>query len=219
MLSVSDNGTGMDAHTRAQIFEPFFTTKEPGKGTGLGLATVYGIVRQSGGGIAVHSELGAGTTFEISLPRVEAPETTEPPSSVAPAGGTETVLVVDDEGEVRALVEEVLVGQGYQVLTAGRPGDALRLAERHPGPIHLLLSDMVMPEMSGVALARELLALRPEMAVMYMSGYAEDRAGGGSDGSERSTEAGVPLLQKPFTPLTIADAVRTTLDAVARPLP
>jgi signal transduction histidine kinase/CheY-like chemotaxis protein/HAMP domain-containing protein len=218
MLSVTDNGTGMDATTQARIFEPFFTTKAPGKGTGLGLATVYGIVRQSGGAIAVHSALGSGTTFEITLPAVEAAQTTEETSTQAPAGGTETVLVVDDESEVLALVEEALVAQGYQVLAAARPGDALHLAEGHRGPIHLLLSDVVMPEMNGTALARALRALRPEMAVLFMSGYAEDREDEKPDRLEPSTEAEGPLLQKPFTPVTVARAVRTALDTVARPV-
>jgi signal transduction histidine kinase len=148
-LTVTDTGTGMDAHTRARIFEPFFTTKEPGKGTGLGLATVYGIVRQSGGSIQVDSEPGAGTTFTISLPRVEdSAETVQTPST-PPGRGTETVLIVEDEPEVRALVHSVLADHGYLVLSAGRPSEAVSLAERHPGPIHLLVTDMVMPEMGG----------------------------------------------------------------------
>jgi signal transduction histidine kinase/ActR/RegA family two-component response regulator len=204
-LTVTDTGTGMDAHTQARIFEPFFTTKEPGKGTGLGLATVYGILRQSGGTIQVDSEPGAGTTFTISLPQVEdRAETTETPSA-PPRRGTETVLVVEDEAEVRALVHSVLVDHGYLVLSAGRPSEAVDLAERHPGPIHLLVTDMVMPEMGGPSLARQLIAVRPEMAVLYMSGYTDSTVGEGS-----------LFLQKPFTPDTIARSVRAALDAVTR---
>jgi len=204
-IMVTDTGTGMDAHTQARIFEPFFTTKEPGKGTGLGLATVYGIVHQSGGSIQVESEPGAGTTFTISLPRVEdSAETVQTPST-PPGRGTETVLLVEDEPEVRALVHSVLADHGYLVLSAGRPSEAVSLAERHPGPIHLLVTDMVMPEMGGPALARQILAGRPEMTVLYMSGYTDHTLGDGS-----------LFLQKPFTPETLARAVRAALDAVTR---
>jgi CheY-like chemotaxis protein len=196
----------MDAHTRARIFEPFFTTKEPGKGTGLGLATVYGIVRQSGGTVQVESEPGLGATFTISLPRVEAAARSEPAPGTPPGRGSETVLIVEDEPEVRALVHSVLVDHGYLVLSAGRPSEAIEAARRHPGPIHLLVTDMVMPEMGGPALARRLLAGHPEAAVLYMSGYADQNLG-----------AEAPFLQKPFTPDTIARTVRAALDAAARP--
>ena len=202
VLTVSDTGTGMDEHTQARIFEPFFTTKEPGKGTGLGLATVYGIVQQSEGGITVESQLGVGTSFKIYLPRVDGVVEAET-AAVAPVGrGTETVLLVEDETHVRSLVETVLAEHGYHVLAAGRPSEAMRLAERHAGPIHLLLSDMVMPEMNGSALARQILPLRPEMVVLFMSGYADYPA-------EQATGAG--LLQKPFTPDALARAVRGAL--------
>jgi signal transduction histidine kinase len=204
-LTVTDTGTGMDAHTRARIFEPFFTTKEPGKGTGLGLATVYGIVRQSGGTIQVDSEPGIGTTFTISLPRVEEGARIAPAPSMPPGRGTETVLIVEDEPEVRALVHSVLVDHGYLVLSAGRPSEALELAERHPGPVHLLVTDMVMPEMGGPALARRVLAGHPETAVLYMSGYTDHTLG-----------EGAPFLQKPFTPDTIARTARAALDAATR---
>ena len=206
VLTVSDTGAGMDEHTKARIFEPFFTTKEPGKGTGLGLATVYGIVRQSEGGVTVESQLGVGTSFKIYLPRVDG-VVEEETAAVAPVGrGTETVLLVEDETHVRSLVETVLAEHGYHVLTAGRPREAVRLAERHAGPIHLLLSDMVMPEMSGSALARQILPLRPEMVVLFMSGYADYPA-------EQATGGG--LLQKPFTPDALARAVRGALDTPA----
>jgi signal transduction histidine kinase/HAMP domain-containing protein len=208
MLSVTDTGTGMDEHTRARIFEPFFTTKEVGKGTGLGLATVYGIVQQSGGTIRVESELGAGTTFTLYFPRVEEAVTAPRTTDEAPRPGTETVLVVDDEGEVQALVQAVLVRYGYTVLGAERPTEALRIAERHPGAIHLLLTDVVMPEMGGPALAQRLRAVRPDMAVLFMSGYADYTV---------SSDPGSALLQKPFTPEAVARAVRTALDAVPAP--
>jgi CheY-like chemotaxis protein len=205
-LVVTDTGTGMDAHTRARIFEPFFTTKQPGEGTGLGLATVYGIVRQSGGTIKVDSELGVGTTFTILLPRVEDTAAAATSPTTAPRGGPETVLLVEDEAEVRSLLQAVLSEHGYEVLSAGRPSEAVEIAERHPGPIHLLISDMVMPEMGGPALARRLLSGRPEMAVLYMSGYTDQMLGDT-----------IPFLQKPFTPDVILRTVRAALDAVTRP--
>jgi signal transduction histidine kinase len=207
MVAVTDTGTGMDEHTRSRIFEPFFTTKEVGKGTGLGLATVYGIVQQSGGSIRVESEPGVGTTFTLYFPRVEeavtAAQTTE-----APRPGTETVLVVDDESEVQALVQAVLARYGYTVLGAVRSTEAVKIAESHPGAIHLLLTDIVMPEMGGPELAQRLRELRPDMAVLYMSGYADYTAG---------PDPAPALLQKPFTPEEVARAVRAALDAVPAP--
>jgi CheY-like chemotaxis protein len=212
-LTVTDTGTGMDAHTRARIFEPFFTTKDVGKGTGLGLATVYGIIQQSGGGIQVHSELGVGTTFTLYFPRVDEAATATAEIDAAPRPGTETVLVVDDEPEVQALVQAELVTYGYTVLGADRPAEAVRLAEGHPGAIHLLLTDMVMPEMGGPALARRLRELRPDMAVLYMSGYADYTPDADPDSGPDDARSPT-VLQKPFTPVAVARAVRAALDTV-----
>src|SRR5260221_7233840 len=175
LLAVTDTGHGMDVETKARIFEPFFTTKGPGKGTGLGLATVYGIVKQSGGGIDVQSEPGKGSRFVIYFPKQTAPVDAPPlPSSpTVPASGAETVLVVEDEEVVRQLVCTVLSDVGYKVLCAASPSEALRLVREHADKIDLLVTDMVMPEMHGPALAREILSLRPEGKVLFVSGYSE----------------------------------------------
>jgi signal transduction histidine kinase len=214
VLAVRDTGTGMSEETRARIFEPFFTTKGPGKGTGLGLATVYGIVRQSGGNIVVASELGIGSTFTIHFPCADDAtsadgEAAEAEESQQPAArGTETVLIVEDETEVRHLAYRILEDYGYVVLSAGRGSDALKLAESHQGPIQLLLTDMVMPETSGPQLAQRFAVLRPDTAVLYMSGYTDHApTGPGPSGLP------VQFLQKPFTPEALARKVRATLDA------
>ncbi len=212
LLSVSDTGHGMDEATIAHIFEPFFTTKEVGKGTGLGLATVYGVVKQSGGFIWVDSSPGSGTTFEIYLPQAAGKAVTaepeEKPSTIP--RGSETVLVVEDEAGVRELACQFLRVKGYDVLEAEGGFQALEIAHRHPGTIHLLLSDMVMPKMSGGELAAQLRAVRPEMRIAFMSGYSEFSRG---DLGKGFPEA--PVLQKPFSPASLVEIVR---EALARPL-
>jgi PAS domain S-box-containing protein len=210
MLAFSDNGVGMDAQTQARIFEPFFTTKEMGKGTGLGLATVYGIVKQSGGYIGVSSELGKGTTFKIYLPRTEGKveELALPRVGIGARKGTETVLLVEDEAAVRALVRTVLREKGYSILEASRGEDALHLSEYYRGHIDLLLTDVVMPQMSGFELARRLSSPRPHMKVLYMSGYADN-----AFWSDSMLDSGMAFLQKPFTSEALAAKVREVLDA------
>ena len=209
MLTVSDNGCGMDAKTQARIFEPFFTTKGQGKGTGLGLATVYGVVKQSGGFIWVYSEVGRGTTFKIYLPQVtsqvEKAGAEKIPSR--PAAGTETILFVEDEESVRDLVRDYLGVTGYQVLEASDGVRALEVAATHKGPIHMLITDVVMPRMSGREVATQIAAQRPEMKVLYISGYTDD-----SVFRHGVLEGGVAFLQKPFNLKTLAQRIREVLD-------
>jgi len=211
MLSVSDTGQGMDAHTRERVFEPFFTTKEQGKGTGLGLSTVYGIIKQTGGYIFAESELGLGSTFRIYLPRVE--ETVDavaPPAKTAPvsAEGSETILLVEDEESVRQLVREVLQSKGYKVLEADRGDTALRVAAAHAGRIDLLISDIVLPGMAGQELGKQLLANNPVTKVLYLSGYTEEAVV-----HQGMLDAGAAFLQKPFMLQALARKVRDVLNA------
>jgi PAS domain S-box-containing protein len=211
LLTVSDTGAGMDADTQARIFEPFFTTKEIGKGTGLGLATVYGVVKQSGGFIWVYSEVGHGTTFKIYLPRTaEAIGADRPVSSERSRGGTETVLLVEDEEALREFTATVLTQSGYTVLAAERPDKAIEISRRHKGPIHLMLTDVIMPGMNGRALAGSVAAIRPEIRVVYMSGYTGFTHPG-------LVDSNVTLLQKPFTREALLHKVREGLALVGEP--
>jgi PAS domain S-box-containing protein len=208
ILAVSDTGQGMDAATRDRVFEPFFTTKEQGKGSGLGLATVYGMVKQSGGYIWVYSEPGRGSTFKVYLPPTAARTATQARAEdAASAPGWETVLLVEDEDAVRALAREVLRRHGYVVLEARHGVDALRVAERHPDDIHLLVSDVVMPHMSGRELAQRLASMRPAMKALFMSGYTDHAL------LPEDLTPGAEFLQKPFTPEVFARRVRRILDA------
>jgi PAS domain S-box-containing protein len=211
MLAVTDTGQGMDEPTRARVFEPFFTTKEQGKGTGLGLATVYGMVKQSGGYVWVYSEPGHGSVFKVYLPPAEQRTSGHSEHPGRPQAddtqGWETVLLVEDEDAVRALAREVLRRHGYVVLEARHGVDALRVAERHTDHIHLMVTDVVMPHMSGRDLAERLSAVRPKMKVLFMSGYTDHAV------MHRDLTPGSAFIQKPFTPEAFARKVRTVLDA------
>jgi CheY-like chemotaxis protein len=209
MLAVSDTGSGMDQTTQQRIFEPFFTTKAVGRGTGLGLATCYGIIKQHGGNIWVYSEVGQGTTFKIYLPRVvEAAETVPQPDRLdAMPRGTEVVLLVEDEPAVRALAARVLRAQGYTVLAAGNGSEALQVIQTHLGVIDLLVTDVVMPEMSGKVLAEHVVRRYPQIRILFISGYT-DRA----IVHHGRLEPNVTFLQKPFAPLALAQKVREVLE-------
>jgi CheY-like chemotaxis protein len=208
MLAVSDTGIGMDEATRAKIFEPFFTTKEPGKGTGLGLATVYGIVKQAGGFIWAYSEPGKGATFKIHLPLHEDAPAPTREEQIRPAPrGTETVLLVEDSEAVRDIARRTLEQHGYNVIDASSTSAALTLAAQLDRPVDLLLTDVVMPGMSGRILAEKLATFHPDAKVLYMSGYTDDAVI--RHGVQRGK---TPFLQKPFTPLALATRVREVLD-------
>jgi two-component system cell cycle sensor histidine kinase/response regulator CckA len=208
MISVSDTGQGMDRDTQARIFEPFFTTKEKGKGTGLGLSTVYGIIKQSGGYVFVQSELGRGTVFTIYFPRVDEPSASlgALPASLAAVGGAETILLVEDEESVRQLVRETLESRGYHVLEAANGQDALAVAASHADTIHLIITDVVMPGLSGHELVQKLLPARPGTKVLYLSGYAED-----AFASPLPADGKRIFLQKPFTLQSLSRRVREVL--------
>jgi len=208
-VAVSDTGVGMDDETIARIFEPFFTTKERGKGTGLGLSTVFGIVKQSGGSIAVRSAVGQGASFDIYLPttdEVDAPFVVRPHEVEEALKGDETLLLVEDDEQVRILCAKVLRQFGYDVIEAGRPSAAIAAAASHPGAIELLLTDVVMPEMGGRLLAEHLANERPRMRVLFMSGYTDD-----ATMRHGVFESAVSFIQKPFTPDALARSVRRAL--------
>jgi CheY-like chemotaxis protein len=206
---VTDTGNGMDADTLSHVFEPFFTTKPMGKGTGLGLSTVYGIVKQSGGGIQVESEPGRGTAFRIYLPATDGSsiQQADRMTNSHVAGGSETILIAEDEPDLRELTRIFLESFGYKVLEAGSAEQAIRTAEEFGAPIHLLLTDVIMPGMSGRQLAENILRKDPRTKIMYMTGYTDDMVV-----QHKVLEPGVQLLQKPFTRAELALKVRSTLD-------
>ena len=216
ILAVSDDGCGMDEATRSRIFEPFFSTKEKGKGTGLGLSMVYGTVEQSGGSIKVLSAPGRGTTIEIWLPRVDpveqaasVPEPKKPLEIKSPLG-TETVLLAEDDQGVRRIAREFLKMNGYQVLEAGNATEAIRIARECTGPIHLLLTDIVMPGLKGEELVERVMSIRPDLKVLYMSAYTEDAVV-----NLGILAPGTNFIEKPFGPEDLARKVRKVLEAVA----
>jgi CheY-like chemotaxis protein len=199
----------MTKEVQARVFEPFFTTKEKGKGTGLGLSTVFGIVKKRGGHVWLYSEPGKGTTFRVYLPRTGASSDriSSIPPSIGGVKGSETILLVEDDEQVRGVACSILRRQGYRVLEASNGGEALMACEQHPSPIHLLLTDVVLPRMSGRQLADRLLALRPEMKLLFMSGYTDEAIHQGA-----VLDSGATCLQKPLTPDMLSRTVREVLD-------
>jgi PAS domain S-box-containing protein len=208
MLAVSDTGSGMDENTKNRLFEPFFTTKAPGKGTGLGLSTVFGIVKQSGGSVDVYSEAGGGSSVKVYLPRIDQRATMEPEARRRPsAKGSETILLVEDDEMVRSLVRETLQRDGYKVLDSADPVEAQRISEGYRGRIQLLITDVVMPKLSGKELARLISTRRPELRVLYMSGYTDSAIV-----NSGILQKEVAFLQKPFTPGSLSAKVREVIE-------
>jgi len=209
LLGVSDTGSGMDEATKQRLFEPFYTTKAPGKGTGLGLSTVFGIVKQSGGSVEVYSEPGSGSSVKVYFPRVDkAVPVEEEARKRQPPRGTETILLVEDDEMVRNLVRETLEREGYKVMGAADPLEAQRIAEGHRGKIQLLITDVVMPRLNGKELAKALVERRPELKVLYMSGYTDSAIV-----NSGILQKEVAFLQKPFTPAALASKVRDVLES------
>jgi CheY-like chemotaxis protein len=212
LIAVSDTGTGMDEATRARLFEPFFTTKGTGRGTGLGLSTVFGIVKQSGGSVEVYSVPNRGTSVKVYLPRIDQPVTAETAeTNKKVARGTETILLVEDDEMVRSLVRDTLTREGYKVLDAPDPMEARRIADSFRGKIHLLITDVVMPKVSGRELADQLTRRRPDIKVMYMSGYTDSAIV-----NSGILQKEVAFLQKPFTPGSLTEKVRDVLEGNGR---
>jgi two-component system, cell cycle sensor histidine kinase and response regulator CckA len=210
MLAITDSGIGIDAETRSHLFEPFFTTKEAGKGTGLGLATAYGIVRQSGGEIAVYSEPGYGATFRIYLPSAHSTEAPPPAktANVSQRSGSETILLLEDDPKVRHLIRQVLAAKGYHVLEAASGEEAIRLVRNTQEPIHLLLADVVLPEAGGPVVAKQIAAFRPGLRTLFISGYTDETMS-----RHGILDSATSFLSKPFLPETLAEKVREVLDA------
>jgi CheY-like chemotaxis protein len=209
LLAVSDTGSGMDAATKERLFEPFFTTKGPGKGTGLGLSTVFGIVKQSGGSVEVYSEPGSGSSVKVYFPRVDqAVPVEEGARKRLSPRGNETILLVEDDEMVRNLVRETLEREGYKVIGAADPVEAQRIADAHRGKIQLLITDVVMPRLNGKELAKALVERRPELKVLYMSGYTDSAIV-----NSGILQKEVAFLQKPFTPAALASKVRDVLES------
>src|SRR5262249_33758304 len=208
LLTVSDTGSGMSEEVKSHLFEPFYTTKERGKGTGLGLATSYGIAKQAGGHIAVYSELGAGTTMRVYLPSVADAVESEPARRAAARGGDETILLVEDEAAVRNVASKILGARGYRIVEAGDADEALGVLERNSAEIDLVFTDVVLPRMGGRELAEKALEMRPGIKGLLASGYTDDIVL-----HRRLMEHGVALLQKPYTSESLCLKVRETLDA------
>jgi two-component system, cell cycle sensor histidine kinase and response regulator CckA len=212
-LAVSDTGCGMDMETQARIFEPFFTTKEEGKGTGLGLATVYGTIQEAGGFITVQSQPGQGATFHVHLPQINVSEIAQSaPITTASARGSETILLVEDQDQLRSLISEVLSKNGYRVLQAGHGQEALDVTRNYKEPIHLMITDLVMPQMGGRELVLALTSTHPGMKILFMSGYLDDTIT-----QEEISSSSLAFIPKPFAPDTLAQKVREVLDLSEMP--